>query len=75
MSFDTEEERMASEITSKIIEKRIYTPAKRLITAEKGIRQLAKWQQSNENYLKTIKDPVHRRQVLEESKQKWYDMQ
>ena len=39
--FETEEERMTSEITSKVIEKRIYSPAKRLISAEKGIKELA----------------------------------
>ena len=43
-SFETEDDRMASEITSKVIEKRIYTPAKRLINAEKTIKDLAKWQ-------------------------------
>ena len=43
---------MASEITSKVIEKRIYAPAKRLIKAEEGITKLAKWQKSNMNYVK-----------------------
>ena len=74
-TFDSEEERMKSEITSKVIERRIYKPAKRLISAEKGIKDLAKWQESNENYLKTFKDPNHRRKVLEESKQRWFEAQ
>ena len=39
--FETEEDRMTSEITSKVIEKRIYSPAKRLISAEKDIKELA----------------------------------
>ena len=56
-AFHSEEERMRSEVTSKVIEKRIYSPAKRLITAEQGIKELAKWQQSNETYLRSIRDP------------------
>ena len=72
-TFESEDERMASEITSKVIEKRIYKPAKRLITAEKGIKQLLKWQQNNENYLKTFKDPEHKRRLVEESTKRWIE--
>ena len=64
---------MKSEVTSKVIERRIYSPAKRLINAEQGIKELAKWQQSNENYLKGFKDPKERQKALHESKKRWYE--
>ncbi len=62
-TFENEDARMASEVTPKVIEKKIYKPAFTLITAQQGIENLAKWQQSNEKYLKQFRSPEERRRA------------
>ena len=74
-TFESEDARMASEVTSKVIEKKIYKPAFTLITAQQGIENLAKWQQSNEKYLRQFRSPEEKRKAQEEAKQRWVDKQ